>query len=117
MAAFPNLPRQLAGRINDLGNLSYLSHDGETFLRRDVIELFDRTVRELNRRISMQHRNVRQALEDDLDEPSEAVLEMCTDYARLCGNARATRLAFNGILEAHTVFFEANRSSLLVPLP
>src|SRR5665648_387711 len=105
MAAFPNLPRQLAGRINDLGNLSYLSHEGETFLRRDVIELFDRTVRELNRRITIQHRAVRQALEGDVGEPSEAVMEMCTAYAHLCGNARATRLAFNGILEAHEAFF------------
>jgi hypothetical protein len=54
MAAFPNLTRELAGRINDLGNLSYLRHEGETHLRHDIICLFDRAMHELNRRLSIQ---------------------------------------------------------------
>jgi hypothetical protein len=118
MAAFPNLPRGLAGRINDLGNLSYLRHEGATVLRRDVLDLSDRTILEFTRRMAIQRSNIRQALEDDEgedDEPSEVMLEMCSDYAALCDNARFTRLAFLSILEDHEAFFEANRSSLLVP--
>jgi hypothetical protein len=111
MAAFPNLPRDLAGRINDLGNLSYMRHEGETVLRRDVLFLSDCTLTELNRRQLIQRSNIRQALEDDGDEPSEATLGMCGDYATLCDNERFIRRAFESILEDHEAFFEANRSS------
>jgi hypothetical protein len=117
MAAFPNLPRELAGRINDLGNLSYLRHEGETVLRRDVLALSDCTITELNRRMLIHRSNIRQALEDDGDEPSEATLEMFDAYATLRHNAAFTRGAFHDILEDHEAFFEANRSSLLVPRP
>jgi hypothetical protein len=115
MAAFPNLPRGLAGYINDLGNLSYLRHEGETVLRHDVLFLSDCTMTELNRRMAIQRSNIRQALEDDEgedDEPSDVMLEMCSDYAALCDNARFTRLAFLSILEDHEAFFEANRAKV-----
>jgi hypothetical protein len=118
MAAFPNLPRDLAGRINDLGNLSYLRHEGETYLRRDIIKLFDGTMREYNRRLAIQHDNARQALAEDegLPEPSEGALSVCASYALLRNEARATRAFLNGALTAQEAFFEANRSSILLSL-
>jgi hypothetical protein len=115
MAAFPNLPRGLAGRINDLGNLSYLRHEGATVLRCDVLDLFDGTMRELNRRLSIRRANIGQSLEDDVDEPSEASLEMCSEYHTLRSHAKDIRSAFQDIMDKHDAFFEANRSSLLVP--
>jgi hypothetical protein len=113
--AFPNLPRHLAGRINDLGNLSYLRHDGATVLRRDVIDLFDGTIRKLNRRLAIQRANIGQSLQDDEDEPSDVSLAMCSEFYALCSHANDIRSAFQDILKKHTAFFEANRSSLLVP--
>jgi hypothetical protein len=115
MAAFPNLPRGLAGRINDLGNLSYLRHEGVTVLRRDVIDLFDGTMRELNRRLSIQRSNIGQSLEDDVDVPSDVSLAMCSEYDALHSHAKDIRSAFQDIMDKHDAFFEANRSSLLVP--
>jgi hypothetical protein len=122
MAAFPNLTRELRGRIIDLGNLSYMCHEGATHLSHDVMCLYDCTMREFNRRLAIRHENARQALEDDEglpDGPSEAALALCASYAALSSDARLTHLSFQGMIDDHQAFFEANRSSLIesTPLP
>jgi hypothetical protein len=102
MAAFPNLPRALAARIIDLGNMSYLCREGGTNMRHDVVEECDYRLRELYMRLLRE-----QDLADGmfaLDGPSNAARTYYIRYATLRVHVAHVYATFKGLLDVHEAF-------------
>jgi hypothetical protein len=110
MAAFPNLPRELAGRINDLGNFSYLRAHGTTYMSHDIDLEYECKRAEYHER-GMQYQD---ALEDIMElngmESEDDVSGLIPSYDALMEEEDEVRTVFDDLLQAHSDFFLANCS-------